>query len=174
MNKLFGSVIIALVVFTGLQMSFTSCSKTNTNTVTVQDTVTKTVTDTIVKKDTLLSTAILTANNWTFQYVDGVEGNSLFFYTRGGSNNTQVLDNSYFTFLANGTGMLYPNSGPSSSFTWQFTDSTYTSISWNWELPTPVAVTWQGISYKNGNISLNQYFLQSGNYSDVYEILIPK
>jgi hypothetical protein len=158
MNKYLGGLLILMIFVSGSLLCLTSCSKS----VTTGD------------KDTTLSVALLTSKNWTFQYVDGVYGNAPIFYSRGGNNNTQSFDSSYFTFLANGTGTLYTNAGIPSSFTWQFADSTNTSLIWNWALPQPVLVTWQNIWYDNGALHFNQSYYQLGNYTFDYQIMIPR
>jgi hypothetical protein len=175
MKKLFSlpaSSIIALL-FT-FQISTTSCTKTNTVTKIVTDTVTKVQIDTLQEKDTTLTTAILTANSWKVQESRGLVGNNYVYYLRGGSSNTESLDNEYITFNSSNTGTYTDNSGIQTSFTWNFTDATNTKVIWLWNLPTPLTVTWENISYHDGAIRYTEYYTQNAVNVLASETRIPK
>jgi hypothetical protein len=80
---------LALVI---CSVGTTSCNKTNT--ITKTDTVTKTDSILVPEKDTLVTTAILTANSWKAQYDRATVGGEMLFYMRGAtSGNTMDLDN---------------------------------------------------------------------------------
>jgi len=149
-----------------MQVGTTSCTKTktitDTDTVNITKTDTLTVTDT-VRTDTILSVQILTANSWKLEEERGVDGNNILYYVRGGSSNTESFDNEYITFNATGTGTYVDPNGGTSTLTWNFTDSTYTSIVYLVQFPSlPTTITWNNLVYKNKSISYDEYFTQSG------------
>src|SRR5579863_550825 len=145
-----------------LQISFSSCTKTNTVTKTVTDTVTVIQKDTI-NKDTALTAAILTANSWKIQEMRATFGGSSIYYLRGGSNNTQSFDNEYVTFNSDHTGLYSDNTGVQTTLTWNFSDATNTGLIWTWNAPpTPVLITWENLYYKNGGIHYDEFFTQQG------------
>ena len=87
------------LLFTTLNLS--SCTKTNTNTVTVHDTTV--VTDTVIPAPTILS--LLTGKQWeldTVYWSYTGPGTGTLVYTRGGSNNVEDLDAYYTTYTAQG------------------------------------------------------------------------
>jgi hypothetical protein len=165
MRKLFCIRAVAFISFVFIfQLSITSCTKTNT--------VIKT--DTLQEKDTTLTTAILTANSWKIQETIGMVGGNYLYYLRGGSNNTESLDNEYITFNTNNTGTYTDNNGNQTSFTWNFTDATNRKIIWIWNLPTTITVTWESISYDDGAIHYAETYILNGLNVLGSETRIPK
>jgi hypothetical protein len=148
----------------------TSCTKTNADTVTV----TKTDTLKVAEKDTLITTAILTANSWKAIYDRASVGGDSLFYVRGGTGNTIDLDNEYETFNANGTGIYTDNNGNQTTFTWTWSDSTYTRLSWVWNLETPITVRWENLYYDDAAIHYTEYYIQNGNYVLSTEVRVPR
>jgi len=126
------------------------------------------------EKDTLLTAAIFTAHPWKIKEIRALVGSNYIYYVRGGSSNTQNLDNEYITFNANNTGVYTANDGSQNSLTWNFTDATNTRIVWLWNLPQPVNVTWENIVYDDGAIRYTEYFTQFGVNILSSAIRIPK
>jgi hypothetical protein len=147
-------IAISLLLIYGMS----SCTKTNTVTKIVTDTVTVIQKDTLQEKDTTLTAAILTANPWKISVVRATVGGYYVYYQRGGSNNTQNFDNEYMTFNANNTGTYTDNTGVQTSFTWNFTDVAHTNLVWVWNLSSPVTVTWENIAYDNASIRYTEYY----------------
>jgi hypothetical protein len=130
MNKLspiaaaFSTICICLLVFS-------SCTKTETKTVTVTDTVTKIVTDTIILTKHVISYPIsnnLFGKQWIvdslYQNYNGSTPGTLV-YSRGGSNNTQNLDDAIVIMWPDGGQLFYYNgSYYNYSYTFQNSDST--------------------------------------------------
>jgi hypothetical protein len=148
----------------------TSCTKTNADTVTI----TKTDTLKVPEKDTLITTAILTANSWKATYDRASVNGDILFYVRGGSGNTMDLDNEYITFNANSTGIYTSNDGTQTTFTWSWTDSTYSKLSWNWNLETPTTVTWENLYYDNAAIHYTEYYVVGGTTTLSTEVRVPR
>lgn len=161
-----------------VQTSMNSCTKDDVRTDTVTTVRTDTVTviqkDTVVEKDTLLTRAILTANAWKIQNVRALYGINYIYYVRGGTSNTQSFDNEYIQFNTDGTGVYVADNGDQTSLTWNFTDSSYTKLVWNWNLPQPVVVTWENIVYNNASISYREFYTQFGYNTLNGAIRIPK
>ena|ERR1022692_3208221 len=175
MKKLFCLPALTIISFLfTFQIGITSCAKTNTVTKIVTDTVTVIQKDTLQEKDTALTTAILTANSWKLLETRGSVGGNYLYYYRGGSNNTESLDNEYITFNSNNTGTYTDNLGNQTSITWNFTDATNTQIVWIWNLPTPITLTWENIFYDNGALHYDEYYTQNGVNILGAEIRIPK
>jgi len=104
-----------------------------------------------------------------------VDGNTILYYVRGGSTNTDDFDNEYITFNANGTGTYVDPNGGTSTLTWNFTDSTYTSIVYLVQFPSlPTTITWNNLVYKNKSISYDEYFSESGVNAENETIRIVK
>jgi hypothetical protein len=162
-KKLFSfSSFVILTFVLVFQSSITSCKKTETIIKTVVDTITVTKTDTLQEKDTALTKAILTANPWRIQELRALFGSDYIYYLRGGSNNTQSFDNEYITFNSDNTGIYVNDAGAQTSLTWNFSDPTNRKLVWIWNLPTPVTVTWENITYDDGAIRYTEYFTQNG------------
>ena len=172
------SPAVAFAFLFSFQVGVTSCTKTET----IIDTVTKIRVDTVIQvrvdtlkeKDTLLTTAILTANSWKLQEIRALQGGSYIYYVRGGASNTQSFDNEYITFNSNNTGTYVANNGSQSTFTWNFTDATNKKIVWVWNLAQPVIVTWENITYDDGAIRYTEYFTQFGSNVVSSAVRIPK
>ena len=172
------SSFVTFVFLFSFQVGVTSCTKTKTIIDTVVktkiDTVIQTKTDTLQEKDTSLTAAILTANSWKLQEIRALSGSNYIFYVRGGSNNTQSFDNEFITFHSNNTGTYQDNTGTQSSFTWNFTDASNKKLVWLWNLPSPVTITWENISYDDGALRYTEYFTQFGVSVLSSAIRIPK
>jgi hypothetical protein len=177
---LVASPFVALSFLLSFEVGITSCQK---KIETIVDTITRIRVDTLIQirvdtlkeKDTLLTSAILTANPWKPLEMRGLVNNTYVYYVRGGSGNTQSFDNEYMTFNANNTGIYHDNAGGESSFTWHFTDSTNKKLVWVWNNPTgTITVNWENINYDDGGIRYTEYANQSGFNTLVSEIRIPK
>jgi hypothetical protein len=174
MKRIFPDLFIISFLFI-FQNVLVSCTKTNTVTKTVTDTVTKIQKDTLVIKDTLLTTAILTANPWQYEELRGLVANSTSYYLRGVSDTSAHIQNAFYTFNSNNTGSLVDNYGTQTTLTWNFSDATNKTIIWTWNLPTPVVVTWENIFYKNGALNFSEHYVTSGGANEISSvILIPK
>lgn len=155
MTKLRSLSIGALLFLMIFQNPLISCTKTTTASLTV-------------------TSSILTANSWKYSVVKAEVGGNYESYTRGGSGNTLAIDNAYLIFKSDGTGTL-TNLGVTSTFTWNFTDATNSSIIWNWNNAVPATVvTWQNLIYRNGGISYTEFYTYSGQNELASETLIPK
>lgn len=168
LKKLLGFLSIVLVaVMVTCSTGITSCTKTTTK----FDTVIVTKTDTLQEKDTTLTAAILIANSWKVQYDRASVGGAISFYQRGGSSNTIALDNEYITFNSNNTGIYTNNSGTQTTFTWNFTNATNTTLVWTMN---SVAITWENISYKDNALHFTEYYSNGGVSTLSTEVRIPQ
>jgi hypothetical protein len=135
------------------------------------------LTDTIVKKDTMLTTQILTSHPWKVFEERGVHGGAIIYYLRGGTNNTQSFDNENVAFNSNNTGVLTINNGTQYNFTWSFGNADNTKLTWTLlNTPATYTITWENIRYKNGNLNHDQYFTDgnTGENSHTQQIRMPK
>jgi hypothetical protein len=119
--------IFALLVVANLNLI--SCTKTDTNTVTVRDTTYTTVYDTTIIKDTITTgpsiLSMLTGKQWEFDtaYLNYTgPGTGSLVYVRGATNNVEDLDDVYTSYTADGfywalQGTFY------SSGQWHFTNN---------------------------------------------------
>jgi hypothetical protein len=96
-----------------------SCTKTDTNTVTVRDTTFITVNDTTVVKDTVTAApstlSLLTGKQWEIDsvYINYTgTGTGILAYARGAAGNLENLDDYFATFTIDG-------------YLWQQENSTY-------------------------------------------------
>lgn len=134
MKKLF-PLTAALSIICFCQLVFSSCTKTETKTVTVIDTVTKTIT----KTDTFLITQhvitypisnLLLGKQWI---VDSLYHNytgsntGTLVYARGGSSNTQNLDDAIVVMWPDG-GQLFFLNGVYYNYTYSFQNSDSTEL----------------------------------------------
>jgi hypothetical protein len=173
MIKFICTGLIGVLILFSFQFELSSCTKTNT--ITKTDTVIQIQKDTITIKDTALTPAILTANSWKYQEIRATFGGSYIYYLRGGSNNTQSFDNEYVTFNSDHTGLYSDNAGGQTTLTWNFTDASNTTLVWIWNVsPTPVTVTWEHLSFKNGAIHYDEFFTQNGENELSSATRVPK
>jgi hypothetical protein len=134
MKKLFPLATLLSVIFIG-QFIFSSCTKTETKTVTVTDTVTKTIT----KTDTLLITqhvitypisSLFLEKQWIvdslYQNYTGSNTGTLV-YARGGSGNTQNLDDAIVVMWPDG-GQLFHLNGNYYNYTYSFLNADSTAL----------------------------------------------
>jgi len=155
--------ILVFVALASLQVSVSSCSKENTDTLIIRDTVR--ITDTLQLKDTAMTTAILTATVWKTQESRWVTSNTSNYYLRGGSANTESLDIQTLTFRADGTGTHYNADGYTVQFNWEWLNNEKTSLKYTDHYPTPTGDytrVWEHILYKNGAIKFGEYAAQPG------------
>ena len=166
------SLLLVLYLFT-IQSSLSSCSKDEP----ITDTVTVIKKDTVYIKDTMMSTAILSSHPWKCKEERGVRGGSIVYYLRGGSNNTESLDNEYLVFNANGTGLHMRNNGTSIPITWVFANADNTKMIWTLlNTPATYSITWDNIRYKNGNMYFDQYYTDgnTGQNAHSQQIRMPQ
>jgi hypothetical protein len=130
MKKLF-SLATAISILWVCQLSFSSCTKTQTNTVTVTDTVTKVVTDTITKHViTYPISNLLLGKQWIVDslYANYTNSNpGTLVYVRGGTNNAQNLDNYIVIMWPDGT-QFFINNGSYTNYTYTFQNSDSTEL----------------------------------------------
>ncbi len=165
-------------MFLMAQTSLSSCTKTET----IIDSIIRTKTDTLItiirdtlqEKDTLLTTALLTATPWKLQEVRALSGGTYIYYTRGGTSNSQSFDNEFITFHTDNTGSYTDNGGATTSFSWHFTDATNTELVWIWNLAQPVTITWENIVYDYGSLRYTEYYTQFGTNVLSSEVRIRK
>jgi hypothetical protein len=156
------SLIIALIVLFGFQTTFTSCTKTTTHydTVTVTKTDTTVKTDTVALSDTAVTVQLLTANPWELQYIRMVSGDSIIYYTRGGSYSENFAAEN-ITFSSNLTGTFVDPTGASHPFTWSWSNATNTQITLIITTGIPLLPTetfvWDNLRYKNDSLLFDQY-----------------
>lgn len=173
----FSTTVVCFLLFIA-QTTVSSCTKT----VTVIDSIIHTQTDTLIsiirdtlqEKDTALTAAILTATPWKLQEVRALSGGTYIYYTRGGTANSQSFDNEYITFHADNSGTYQDNAGSTTTFTWQFTNTSNTQLVWIWNLPQPVTITWENIAYDDGALRYTEYYTQFGTNVLASEVRIPK
>ena len=186
MRKLISvSSFLSFIIFISLQTSITSCTKD----ITIYDTVTLTQTDTLTRIDTLtqidtliitdtaISLELLTANSWKMQEFRGVIGNTITYYLRGGSGNTENYDNEYITFNANKTGILYDAEGTTHQITWDFSNSNNTGLTFVVQNSYPVpnqTVVYENLRYKNKSLLFDQYWTYNNINSHTQAVRIPK
>ena len=166
MKKWIGvSSFLAFAFLLLFQSSITSCTKDQT----IYDTVTVTKTDTLIIKDTAVSLELLTANSWILQDYRGVSANTIVFYQRGGTSNTENFDNEYIRFIADGTGTYFDQSGAMHQITWEFLNDEKTRLSFVVSNPAPLEsqmVIYDNLRYKNKSLLFDQYW--SYNYINLH------
>lgn len=159
-----------------LQVGMSSCTKDNTiyDTVVVKDTVV--VNDTVVVKDTAITTALLTANSWKLQEIRGVTDNTILFYQRGGSANTENFDTEYITFNANKTGSYNDGFNNTTPLTWDFLNTENTKLTFTLTPATAPYQTifYENLRYKNGALWFDQYWTVGGKNHHGQVIRTPK
>jgi hypothetical protein len=163
-------LVFASLLF--LQTGVTSCTKEKI----VVDTVTVTKTDTLIIQDTTVSLELLTANSWKLQEIRGVNGNTMVFYERGGTLNTQNFDNEYIRFRADGTGTYFDASGATHQITWEFSNEARTKLTFVVSNPAPLEshiVVYENLRYKNQALLFDQYWTYDNINSHAQVIRIP-
>jgi hypothetical protein len=155
-------LFIALIVLFGFQTTFTSCTKTTTHydTVTVTKSDTTVKTDAVALSDTAVTVQLLTASPWQLQYIRMVSGDSVIYYTRGGTSN-ENFDTELITFSSNFTGTFVDPTGTSHSFTWAWSNSTNTQITLVITTGIPLlpteTIVWDNVRFKNDSLLFDQY-----------------
>jgi hypothetical protein len=113
-----------------------------------------------VSKDSLL-----VSNTWQIRHIYSVQNNIVFFYERGGQNNTYNYDNDFLKFDKDGTG-TYTAGSSHYNITWQFDNSDKTEMSYtiyNYANGQP----YEGLNHQ---VKLENVFLSftSFRYSEIY------
>jgi hypothetical protein len=164
---------LAFFILFGASTGFTSCTKTNTKTIT--DTVDITKTDT-VNADTAVTTQILTSHTWMLQYYRSVTGDSIVYYTRGGAYN-EDFDAETLAFSSNLTGTFVDGSDASHSFTWSWSNSSNTQLSFVVANPSPLpsqTIVWDNLAYRNDSLIVDQYWSYETTNSQAEAVFVPQ
>ncbi len=153
------SVIAILFLSCFAEFGLTSCTKDKI----IYDTVTVVKKDTVVIKDTVLTSALLTAHAWKKLEIRGVFGGDTMYYLRGGSNNTQSFDNDYTTFYADGTGLNIDAAGSSHLIKeWKLvTTEKNTQLTYKYFVTNSSIyhfITEDNIRFKNNNLWYDEYY----------------
>ena len=173
MKKLFTASGLFAIVLIMLETGATSCTKE----VIVYDTVTVIEKDTVIIKDTAISMQLITANSWKVQEIRGVEANTLLYYSRGGSNNTENFDIEYITFNANKTGTYFDGVGTTHPITWDFSNAELTKLTFVVQNPAPIpsqTVVYENLRYKNGALHFDQYWTYNSRNSHAQVIRVKR
>ena len=173
MKKMFGLCsFLGITALVELQTGISSCTKDKT----IYDTVTVTKVDTVVIKDTAITLGLLTANAWKMQEIRGVIGNTITFYQRGGTSNTENYDNEYIRFNLDKTGVLYDANSAAHQITWDFSNEEKTKLTFVVSNPAPLpsqTVVYENLRYKNKALLFDQYWTYNNVNSHVQVIRIP-
>jgi hypothetical protein len=180
MNRVFSislSILTIVILLFGFQTTFVSCTKTSTtDTVTITKIDTLTKTDTLSTSDTAITIQLLTSTPWKLLYLRGVSDDTIVYYTRGGQYN-ENFDAQLITFNANMTGAFIDGNSGNHTFTWNWSNSSNTQLTWvatnNPPFPTETFV-WDDLRYRNDSLLFNQYSTFEGNNSQVECILVPQ
>lgn len=87
---------------------------------------------------------ILTASAWKMDESRIIDGNNMFYYKRGGEENTINLDNDFYKFNTDNTG-VYSYNGQDYKFNWNYTDAEKTKMKITILYPSPLIVTLENI-----------------------------
>ncbi len=86
----------------------------------------------------------LTAVTWKTEESRVIDGNSTFYYKRGGQENTINFDNDFYKFDNDNTGTYFYNGQPY-KFNWKYLDTEKTKMEMTILYPTPLIVTLENI-----------------------------
>ncbi len=164
---LLGAVaILSVFFFSGLS----SCKKEEI----VQNNIN--VTDTLYLEKPI-TTAMLCLENLMYEEIRGVRGGAVLYYLRGGSSNTENLDNEYIKFNADNTGEYHENGGIVRNITWAFANTNNTKLNiFFTNTPANFTVTWDNIRYKDNKWYFDEYYKDgnTGAYSHSQNIRLKK
>ena len=73
--------------------------------------------------------SLIVSNTWQIRHIYSVQNNTVFFYERGGQNNTWNYDNDFLEFEKDGTG-TYTAGSSNYNITWQFDNADKTELSY--------------------------------------------
>ncbi len=130
-----------------------------------------------VNEFTPITVSLITANKWMFQEGRGVRGGSLFYYLRGGSSNTESLDNEYIQLNTNNTGISHEQSGVERQITWSFDNSDNSKMTVNYtNTPANYSIHWENLRCKDNKLYYDEYFTDgnTGQNCQTNAIRIPK
>jgi hypothetical protein len=173
MKKLFSFSTIFCVILLMMQAGVSSCTKE----VIVTDTVTITKKDTVIIKDTAITLQLLTSKSWKVEEIRGVQGNTILYYKRGGTGNTENFDIEYITFNANKTGIYFDGVGTTHQITWDFANADNTKLTFIVQNPSPIpaqTVVYENLRYKNGSLLFDQYWTYNNINTHAQVIRIPR
>jgi hypothetical protein len=179
MKKLLSLSTLSAFILLMMQAGVTSCTKE----VIVRDTVTITKKDTLIKKDTVIikdtaiSLQLLTSKSWKLEEIRGVEGNTILYYKRGATGNTENFDIEYITFNANKTGIYFDAVGSTHQMTWDFANAENTKIIFIVQNPAPIpsqTVVYENLRYKNGALLFDEYWSYNNRNTHAQVIRIPR
>jgi hypothetical protein len=109
--------------------------------------------------------SLIVSNTWQIKHIYSVQNNVVFFYERGGQDNTWNFDNDFLKFNKGGTG-TYKTGSTHYDITWQFDNDDKTELSYviyNYANGQPST----GL---NHSVKLENVFLSytSFRYSEIY------
>ena len=157
--------LITLIFFTGL----ISCKK--------ETVVENTVTTDTVNIYTPITLAVVTANKWMFQEIRGVRGSDIFTYVRGGSSNSENLDDEYLDFHNDYTVTIHEQSGFVRTIAWEFSNSDNSKITFHYiNTPANFDLYYDNIRCKDNKLYFDEYYTDGnlGWNSHTQDIRIPK
>lgn len=98
-----------------------------------------------IKQEPVVSGGLLTANTWQMQESRVIDGNNMYYYQRGGQENTINFDNDLYKFETDNTGTYFYN-GQQYKFNWKYLDAEKTKIEMVILYPTPLIVNLENIT----------------------------
>ncbi|HLX92983.1 MAG TPA: hypothetical protein VKR32_14965 [Puia sp.] len=107
---------------------------------------------------------LILIGTWKMMKDSGTLGTTSFYYVRGGNSNTVTLDGDSIKFNLNNTGVYYSNglSSPQ-DFTWSFSNSAKTEITWVVDLSSiTTTVTWNIQTLNSTQLTYIETYDQSG------------
>lgn len=87
----------------------------------------------------------LTSRTWQMQESRVIDGNNMFYYQRGGQENTIDFDNDMYKFNSDNTGTYFFN-GQQYKFNWKYLDAEKTKMEMVLQYPTPLIVNLENVS----------------------------
>jgi hypothetical protein len=108
---------------------------------------------------------LLVNKNWNMDEITYVEDNTLFYYLRGGQNNTAHFDSNILLFKEDKNG-IYIDGNVTYDITWQFVGNDYTKLNYtiyNYYKGAPKQGTNSVINLENVNLS-ESFF----KYAEIY------
>ena len=98
-----------------------------------------------IKQEPVVSGGLLTASTWQMQESRVIDGNNMYYYQRGGQENTVNFDNDLYKFETDNTGIYFYN-GQQYKFNWKYLDAEKTKMEMIILYPTPLIVNFENIS----------------------------
>ncbi|MEX6687151.1 hypothetical protein QTN47_06575 [Danxiaibacter flavus] len=109
---------------------------------------------------------VLTKQAWQLKELRALQGNKMYYYLRGGSNNNMNFDKEYVFFKDDNTGTYFDGVNTYNIPSWSFKDSIKSILVYNIDYRGQVLpVTWEHLKVTKDSLNYDEFYTRGGQIS---------